>query len=119
MVTMLAARWQLGHELYRETCDVDLGIAPIAARDHHVVGRLKDLDYTQVAGNRFAWGLSVASDSRCKSAGVVPSFMIRLGDGTDSFGTIRGRGGGDRTWPQLAGWFEQRAAQVLEQPQAV
>jgi hypothetical protein len=58
MVTMLAARWQLGHELYRETGDVDLGIAPIVARDHHVVGRLKDLDYTQVAGNRFARGLS-------------------------------------------------------------
>lgn len=58
MVTMLAARWQLGHELYRETGDVDLGITPIVARDHHVVGRLKDLDYTQVAGNRFARGLS-------------------------------------------------------------
>ena len=28
MVTMLAARWQLGHELYRETGDVDLGITP-------------------------------------------------------------------------------------------
>jgi hypothetical protein len=25
MVTVLAARWQLGHELYRETGDVDLG----------------------------------------------------------------------------------------------
>ncbi len=47
-----------GHELYRETGDVDLGIPPIVARDHHVVGRLKDLDYTQVAGNRFARGLS-------------------------------------------------------------
>jgi hypothetical protein len=58
MVTVLAARWQLGHELYRETGDVDLGIPPIVARDHHLVGRLKDLDYTQVAGNRFARGLS-------------------------------------------------------------
>jgi hypothetical protein len=58
MVTVLAARWRLGHELYRETGDVDLGIPPIIARDHHVVGRLKDLDYTQVAGNRFARGLS-------------------------------------------------------------
>ena len=58
MVTVLAARWRLGHELYRETGDVDLGITPIVARDHHVVGRLKDLDYTQVAGNRFARGLS-------------------------------------------------------------
>lgn len=50
MVTVLAARWQLGHELHRETGEVDLGITPIVARDHHVVGRLKDLDYTQVAG---------------------------------------------------------------------
>ena len=58
MVTVLASRWRLGHELYRETGDVDLGIPPIVARDHHVVGRLKDLDYTQVAGNRFARGLS-------------------------------------------------------------
>ncbi|MFY9932729.1 MAG: hypothetical protein WAK82_32480 [Streptosporangiaceae bacterium] len=58
MVTVLAARWRLGHELYRETGDVDLGITPIVVRDHHVVGRLKDLDYTQVAGNRFARGLS-------------------------------------------------------------
>jgi len=58
MVTVLAARWQLGHELYRETGDVDLGITPIVARDHHVVSRLKDLDYAQVAGNRFARGLS-------------------------------------------------------------
>jgi hypothetical protein len=58
MVTMLAARWQLGHELYRETGDVDLCLTPIVARDHHVVGRLKDLRYAQVAGNRFARELS-------------------------------------------------------------
>jgi hypothetical protein len=58
MVSVLAARWQLGHELYRETGDVDLGIPPIVIRDHDVVGRLKDLNYLQVAGNRFARGLS-------------------------------------------------------------
>jgi len=57
MVTMLAARWQLGNELYRETGDVDLGITPIVATDHRVVDLLKALDYTQVAGNRFARGL--------------------------------------------------------------
>jgi hypothetical protein len=57
MVTMLAARWQLGRELYRETGDVDLGIPPIVATDLRVVDRLKALDYTQVAGNRFARGL--------------------------------------------------------------
>jgi hypothetical protein len=57
MVTVLAARWQLGRDLYRETGDVDLGIPPIVARDHNLVSRLKDLNYMQVAGNRFARGL--------------------------------------------------------------
>ena len=32
MVTVLAARWQLGPELYRETGDVDLGIPPVVDR---------------------------------------------------------------------------------------
>jgi hypothetical protein len=58
MVTVLAARWQLGASLYRETGDVDLGVPPVVVRDHHLVGRLKDLRYVQVAGNRFARGLS-------------------------------------------------------------
>ena len=62
---------------------------------------------------------SVASGIRCKSAGVVPGFMIRLGDGTDSFGAAGGLAGGDGAWPELGGRFEQRAAQVLQQPQAV
>lgn len=54
MVTMLAARWQLGASLHRETGDVDLGIPPVVARDQHVVSRLKGINYEQVAGNRFA-----------------------------------------------------------------
>ena len=58
MVTVPAARWQPGHELYRETGDVDLGIPPVVARDHNLVSRLKELNYLQVAGNRFARGLS-------------------------------------------------------------
>src|SRR5258707_13904208 len=41
-------------------------------------------------------------------------FMVRLGDGTDSFGVIFGLGDGHGAWPQLGGWVEQRAAQVLE-----
>ena len=40
MVTMLAARWQLGVGLYRETGDVDLGIPPVVACDRRVVSRL-------------------------------------------------------------------------------
>jgi len=58
MVTMLAARWQLGTGLYRETGDVDLGIPPIVARDKGIVSRLKDISYLQVGGNRFARRLS-------------------------------------------------------------
>ena len=57
MVTVLAARWQRGQDLYRETGDVDLGIPPVVARDHNLVSRLKGLNYMQVAGNRFARGL--------------------------------------------------------------
>jgi hypothetical protein len=52
-ITVLAARWQLGPQLYRETGDVDLGIPPVAVRDHHLVDRLKARGYDQVAGNRF------------------------------------------------------------------
>lgn len=58
MVTMLAARWQLGAGLYRETGDVDLGIPPIVATDNGIVSRLKAISYLQVAGNRFARELS-------------------------------------------------------------
>jgi hypothetical protein len=43
---------------------------------------------------------------------------VRLRDGGDSFGAVSGLGGGDGAWPQLAGWFEQRAAQVLQKPEA-
>jgi len=52
----------------------------------------------------------VASGIRCKPTGVVSGFVIRLGDGTDSFGAVGGPGGGDGVWPQLGGGFEQRAA---------
>jgi hypothetical protein len=58
MVTMLAARWQLGAGLYRETGDVDLGVPPIVARDKGIVSRLKGISYLQIAGNRFARELS-------------------------------------------------------------
>jgi hypothetical protein len=51
---------------------------------------------------------------RCKSAGVVPGFMVRLGDGSDSFGTVSDLSGGYGAWPQLGRRLEQTAAQVLE-----
>jgi hypothetical protein len=59
-----------------------------------------------------------ASGIRCRS-GVVPGFMIWLGDGADGFGLIIWLGRGDGAWPELAGWPEQRAAQVLREPQSV
>jgi hypothetical protein len=62
---------------------------------------------------------SVASDFRCKSAGAVPGFMIRLGDGADSAGAVGRLAGGGRAWAEVAGWFEQGAAQVLQEAQAV
>jgi hypothetical protein len=45
--------------------------------------------------------------------------MIRLCSGSDSFWLIIGLGRRDSGWPQLTGWFEQRAAQVLQEPQAI
>jgi hypothetical protein len=54
MVTVLAARWMLGADLYRETGDADLGVTPILARTLHLSDRLKALGYEQVAGDRFA-----------------------------------------------------------------
>jgi hypothetical protein len=54
MVTALAARWQLGPELYRETGDADLGLTPVVARDQQLPRKLKERGYEQIAGNRFA-----------------------------------------------------------------
>lgn len=53
-ITILATRWGLGSELYRETGDVNLGIPPVVARDHRLVDRLKARGYDQEEGNRFA-----------------------------------------------------------------
>jgi hypothetical protein len=44
--------------------------------------------------------------------------MVTLGGSSDSFGLILGLDRGDGAWPQLGGWFEQRAAQVLELAQS-
>ena len=76
MVTVLAARWQLGQELYRETGDVDLGIPPIVAQDGHLVGRLKSLNYQQVAGNRFARGLPDIPAGMKDRGGPDPAALI-------------------------------------------
>src|SRR5215831_654938 len=62
---------------------------------------------------------AVASGIRCKSASAGSDFMGRLCGGSDSFWLIIGLGRCDGAWPQLAGWFEQRATQVLQEPQAI
>jgi len=36
-----------------------------------------------------------------------------------TFGLITWFGRNDSAWPELVGWFEQRAAQVLQEAQAV
>lgn len=53
MVTALAARWELGTHLYRETLDADLGVPPLVARDLNIPDRLKAAGYQQTAGDRF------------------------------------------------------------------
>jgi hypothetical protein len=40
------------------------------------------------------------------------------GDGGDIPVGVAVLAGGDGAWPQLGGWLEQRAAQVLQEPQA-
>src|SRR6266516_3239309 len=65
------------------------------------------------------FGTRVASGIRCKSAGAGSGFMVRLCGGSDSFWLIIGLGRCDGAWPQLPGWFEQRAAQVLQLRQPV
>ena len=45
--------------------------------------------------------------------------MVILGGGTDILRAVIIAAGGDGAWPELAGRFEQRAAQVLQQAQAV
>jgi hypothetical protein len=53
MVQLHVYRWGLGHELYRQTLDSDLGVPLQAAMDATLVSRLLDRGYEQVEGNRF------------------------------------------------------------------
>lgn len=77
MVSVLAARWQLGASLYRETGDADLGVPPVVARDAAVVDRLTGLGYERRAGDRFG---RVVDDVRCASR-PPRSRAVRPGDG--------------------------------------
>ena len=63
--------------------------------------------------------LGVASGIRCKSDGRGSGFVVMLGDGTDILSGVSVLAGGYCVWPELAGRVQQRAAQVLQQPEAV
>jgi len=54
MLTLHAQRWQLGQDLYRETHDVDLGIAKLLVSQGVALETLLAKGYSKVAGNRFA-----------------------------------------------------------------
>lgn len=54
MVTLHVQRWGLGRELYRETRDADVGIAPIAVKDGRLINLLKQRGYKRAAGNTYA-----------------------------------------------------------------
>jgi len=57
-------------------------------------------------------------ESGVKGTGAF-RFMVMLGGGADILGAFVVPGGGCGAWPELAGRVEQRAAQVLQQPQAI
>ena len=58
MITVLAARWSLSADLYRETGDADLGVTPVAVRNSNLLTELKTMGYDQLQGNRFARTIS-------------------------------------------------------------
>lgn len=76
MVTALVARWGLGAELYRETGDADLGVPPFVVEDLDIVGRLRDLGYEPIAGNRFARDLDDVPAGLGASAGDLPAATV-------------------------------------------
>lgn len=53
MVTALVAHHDLGNDLFRETADVDLGVAPVTIGDERLVDRLAELGYERMSGCRF------------------------------------------------------------------
>lgn len=53
MVTLLAARWNLGSELERDTKDADVGTYKLALISGEIVEHLKAKKYKQIEGNRF------------------------------------------------------------------
>lgn len=73
MVTLLAARWDLGPELYRATADTDLGVPPVAVNDSSLIDALIARDYRRLAGNRFGRELG---DLPRVDSGQPPSALV-------------------------------------------
>jgi hypothetical protein len=53
MVTLHGYRWGLGAELFRESRDVDTGVAIVALKDEALLARIESLGYERTAGNTF------------------------------------------------------------------
>lgn len=78
MMTALAARWNLGADLYRETGDADVGVPPVAIRDQNLVEDLLALGYKKVSGSRFERRLPDLQLRLTGNDAVVPSSVIDI-----------------------------------------
>lgn len=76
MLTLHAQRWGLGRELYRETTDVDIGIAAVALNRIDTVGLLNAEGYQKVGGCRFQKTLEGISEKATIDV-LVPSYASR------------------------------------------
>jgi hypothetical protein len=110
MVTVLAARWQLGAGLYRETGDADLGVPPVVVRARQNVKvsalvlkslatrvRVKDTDLTDIwrcLEAAFAAGVTpavFADGIRADSAALIRAlFAGRRGPGMSAIAAGQG-----------------------------
>lgn len=98
MVSLLAARWDLGARFYRETKDVDVGIHKLALNDGSVVARLEGRGYEKRAGNRFGRTLDDLDIKVSKRAGepdlvamidlLIPSYTSRIQDSVPAGGIV-------------------------------
>lgn len=76
MVTLHVRRWGLGHELYRETTDADLGIATVATNRTDPVELLKAEGYEKVSGSRFERQVSGQTEPAIIDV-LVPTYKSR------------------------------------------
>lgn len=87
MVTLHAYRWGLGAELFRESRDVDTGVAIIALKDEALIARLEGLGYSRTSGNTFEKAVddipsvgSVHADTNAQIELLAPAYTSRARD---------------------------------------